>query len=334
MRQPAPMDLTIDAAERDDARGESCAAAEFMPGARSIAILLCTYNGARFLPQQLASFEAQDLTNWRLYVSDDGSTDGTQALLEDFRNKHGAEKVQLREGPRRGFVANFLSLICAPSVDGAFYALSDQDDVWHPNKLARAQAFLAVGPADVPALYGSRARLIGEDGAEIGLSPLFHTPLTFRHALVQNFAMGHTMMFNRAAQRVLARIGADVKPAVHDWWIYLAITALGGTVLYDPEPTVDYRIHGRNLIGTNPDRLRRAKMLLQRFKGWNDANVAALARIEGAMPEENRKVFELFRNSRKLSLVPRVYGLLRAGVHRETVRGNLELALAALIGQI
>ena len=99
----------------------------------SVAILLCTFNGARFLPMQLASFEAQDHQDWRLFVSDDGSEDSTLGLAEAFRKKHGADRVFIRKGPQKGFVANFLSLICDPAVNGDYYAFSDQDDVWLPS---------------------------------------------------------------------------------------------------------------------------------------------------------------------------------------------------------
>ena len=112
----------------------------------SFAILLCTYNGARFLPSQLALFEAQDDPNWRLFVSDDGSQDATLALVEEFRSKHGAEKVFVRQGPQQGFVANFLSLVCDPQVTGAYYAFSDQDDIWLPSKLSRRACLWIMPP--------------------------------------------------------------------------------------------------------------------------------------------------------------------------------------------
>src|SRR6202050_2057051 len=116
----------------------------------SIAILLCTFNGSQFLPAQLASYEAQDFKDWRLVASDDGSGDDTVALLEDFQKKHGADRVEIRRGPRKGFVANFLSLICDPAIKSDYYALSDQDDVWHPGKLSRALQFLNNAPTDGP----------------------------------------------------------------------------------------------------------------------------------------------------------------------------------------
>ena len=308
-----------------------------MPSA-SIAILLCTFNGARFLPLQLASYEAQDFADWRLFVSDDGSQDATLAILDAFRKKHGDEKVQIRHGPRRGFVANFLSLICDPAIAADCFALSDQDDVWLPHKLSHARSIAANAPADVPFVYCSRTRLIDEAGHPNGLSPLFTKPPDFRNALTQSIAGGNTMLLNEKAREILLRAGADVKAASHDWWIYLAVTAVGGTIHYDPKPSLCYRVHPRNVIGSNRSlaaQLLRAKMLAHgRFKSWADMNVSALARIEGLMTDDNKKAFDLFRRSRKLSVAPRIRGLLRSGIHRQTLLGNIGLVAAALVGKI
>src|ERR1700693_1620273 len=103
-----------------------------------IAILLATFCGERFLHLQLASFERQAVRNWRLYASDDGSTDDTLAILRRFQQKLGPEKVDVRTGPGRGYIANFLSLIADESIKADYYALSDQDDLWKPQKLTRA----------------------------------------------------------------------------------------------------------------------------------------------------------------------------------------------------
>jgi len=324
-RQPLTDAICVDRASAAALQGERRGA---------VAILLCTFNGARFLPLQLASFEAQDFSDWRLVVSDDGSNDGTWDLLEDFRSKHGADRVQLRHGPQKGAAANFMSLICDPALDSDFYALSDQDDVWAANKLSRAHAFLTGAAADAPSLYCSRVRMIDENGAEIGLTPIHKHPPHFRNALVQNIAIGNTVAFNQKTRSLLVQAGADSNAAVHDWWIYLVTTAVGGRVIYDPYPSVAYRIHGGNLIGANNSRVRKAQMLLNRFKGWSDLNVRALERIEGVMLPENRATFELFRRSRTLSLAPRLYGLLRCGLYRDAMLDNLGLLAAALTGKI
>ena len=303
-----------------------------------IAILLCTYNGAPFLPLQLKSYEAQDFPDWRLYVSDDGSQDATLQLLAAFQNKHGASRVQIRQGPRRGFVANFLSLICDPAITADYYALSDQDDVWDAHKLSRARQLLDAERHDRPVLYCSRTRLIDEQGVEIGLSTHYRKAPHFRNALAQSLASGNTMVINEDMRRLLMQARADAKVPAHDWWVYLAITAVGGAILYDSVPTVSYRMHSGNVIGSNESGLAkvlRARMLWQgRYKRWAEMNVAALERIENLMTEENRKTFDLFRRARKQSLIPRVCGLMRSGIYRQSLLGDLGLLAAAVTGRI
>ena len=304
----------------------------------SIAILLCTYNGARFLPLQLKSYEAQDFADWRLYVSDDGSQDATLQLLAEFQNKHGASRVQIRQGPRQGFVANFLSLLCDPAIEADYYAPSDQDDVWDAHKLSRAREMLAGAPNDRPVVYCARTRLIDEQGVELGLSTYYRKTPHFRNALAQSLAGGNTMVLNEQMRRLLMQAGPDVKVASHDWWVYLAITAVGGKVLYDSMPTVSYRMHSRNVIGSNESaaaKLLRARMLWQgRYRNWAEMNVAALERIENLMTDENRKTFDLFRRARKQSMVPRVCGLMRSGIYRQSLLGDLGLLAAAVTGRI
>ncbi len=300
----------------------------------SVAILLCTFNGERYLPFQLASFDAQDFPDWRLYASDDGSTDGTLALLAEFQGRHEPGRVQIRRGPGKGSVANFLSLVCDPALQADYYALSDQDDVWAADKLSRARACLMEASENLPAVYCSRVRIIDDAGVMIGLTPLCRKPPTFRNALVQNIAIGNTTVFNERTRNILVQAGPDVHAAVHDWWIYLVATASGGKIFYDSYPSVDYRVHSGNQIGANISRLHRGWMLLNRFKAWNDSNMHALESIHKSMLPENRETFELFRRSRQQKLLPRLYGLFRAGVHRETVLDNFGLILAALVGRI
>jgi glycosyltransferase involved in cell wall biosynthesis len=304
----------------------------------SVAILLCTFNGARFLPLQLASYEAQDFLDWRLFVSDDGSQDDTLALLEDFRKKHGASRVRIGQGPGKGFVANFLSLLCDPAIEADYYALSDQDDVWDADKLTRAHLSLTSASATEPVVYCSRTRLIDESGLAIRLSLHYRKPPHFRNALAQSLASGNTMVLNEPARRLLMRGGADVVVPSHDWWIYLAVSAVDGRMLYDTQPTVSYRIHARNVIGSNSSMLaqvRRAAMVWRgRYSSWAEMNVGALARIEDAMTEQNRKTFDTFRRARRRSLVPRAIGLIHSGVYRQTLLGNVGLAAATLTGKL
>ena len=122
-----------------------------------VTILMATLNGADHLPAQLASLLAQTHADWRLWVSDDGSTDNTPALLRDFARAHPAREICLLRGPGRGAAANFLTMLCHPDLPCGPVALCDQDDVWLKGKLSRALRRMAGGPPDLPVLYAAES---------------------------------------------------------------------------------------------------------------------------------------------------------------------------------
>jgi glycosyltransferase involved in cell wall biosynthesis len=303
-----------------------------------VTILLGTLNGERFLPEQLASLERQTFKNWKLIASDDGSSDGTKSILHAFQKTFEPGKVEIIAGPRRGAPANFLFLASAENLDSDFYAFCDQDDVWEPDKLARAVDLLEKAGSDIPALYGSRTRLIDENGNETGFSPLFRKEPDFECALVQSILGGNTIVFNQRARELVAFCGADVDVPSHDWWLYQVTSACGGEVHYDPYPSVRYRQHAHNVIGSNMGwaaRIHRIHMLRNgRFRYWTDLNVGALARLRPRMTAENRQIFDLFHNARHLPLLERARLFVRTGVRRQTLLGNLGLAAAVVLNKI
>jgi glycosyltransferase involved in cell wall biosynthesis len=305
---------------------------------RSVTILLCTFNGERFLAQQLASLERQTFKNWILIASDDGSSDQTKSILHAFRKSFAPGKVKIIDGPRRGAPANFLFLACGRNLASDYYAFCDQDDVWEADKLARAIDVLEQAGLDVPTLYGSRTSLIDETGKTTGLSPLFPKTPTFRSALVQSIAGGNTMVFNQKARELLAFCGADVTIPSHDWWLYQLTSACGGCVHYDAYPSVRYRQHSQNVIGSNMGfaaRMRRIRMLRQgRLRHWSELNVAALARIRPRMNVESQQIFDLFCKARHRPLLQRAAMFAEAGVYRQTLLGNLGLAAAVVLNKI
>jgi glycosyltransferase involved in cell wall biosynthesis len=305
---------------------------------KKVAILLATFQGHRYLEEQLHSFLDQSHQNWELWVSDDGSSDQTLAILDDFKNKLAKNHMSIQFGPQKGFAANFLSLTCHDDILADYYAYSDQDDVWEKEKLARALSWLESVPDDIPALYCGRTRLVDKHKNVIGLSPLFDKPPNFANALVQNIGGGNTMIFNNVARKLLQATGECIPVITHDWWAYILISGCGGKVFYDSTPMLIYRQHENNLVGMNSswsDRLKRLRMLLQgRFKEWNDANIIALESIEYRLIPENRSILEQFAAARRKSLLPRLIHLKRSGIYRQTLLGNLGLILAAVLGKL
>lgn len=301
-----------------------------------VAVLLCTYNGEAFLQEQLESIVSQRYQHWRLYVSDDGSTDSTLQILRSCQRQLG-DRMSILEGPRRGFARNFFSLLQHHGLAADYYAFCDQDDIWYHDKLERSVKAIESFRGE-PALYCSRTRLIDEQGRCMGHSPLFKRPACFRNALVQSVAGANTMLINKVARELLLQVDSDVRIVAHDWLAYLVVSAAAGQVIYDPVPTLDYRQHAANLIGGNTtlrSRIHRLRFLWDgRFAQWNDANIEALAPFYEKMPSSNKSCFNLFQRARSASIFGRIHHLRQSGVYRQTSLGNLSLLLGNIIGRI
>lgn len=303
-----------------------------------VAILMCTYNGARFLAEQLESILQQDYSDWVLYVSDDGSTDSTLEIIKSFQTRHGQEKVKYLSGPGRGFASNFMSLTAHPDADADFYAWSDQDDIWASDKLSAALAWQNKIPKDVPALYSSRTTLIDESGLRTGLTPQFSGSFGFSNALVENVAAGNTMVFNRAARTLLQSASQHHNIVAHDWWAYLLVTGVGGSFFYDATPHIFYRQHSFNSIGAavgvKAALVRIQKLFQGRLSHWIDQNIALLDTIEPLLTETNQLVLKRFKSARASSLPGRVIGTWQSGVRRQTFMGNVGLLVATIFKRV
>lgn len=249
-----------------------------------VAILMGTYQGERYILEQLESFKAQSYKNWQIYVSDDGSTDETLSKIERFSTENKIN-ISIVSGPKTGFVSNFLSLLSKVDLDDGYYSFSDQDDIWHNDKIERAVNWLASQPSSKPALYCSRTHIVNENGGDLGFSYPFTVEPSFTNSLIQNIGGGNTMVFNQAARDVIVKAGI-VDVITHDWWIYILITGVGGVVHYDAEPSLDYRQHVGNAIGFDSVSKRRlsklSKLLSGESRGWHAANIAALEKIASA----------------------------------------------------
>lgn len=303
-----------------------------------VAILMATMQGQRFLAEQLNSIATQSHPLWVVYASDDGSDDFTHDILQYYQSHWGEQRVVIHEGPAEGSTANFLSLTCRADIDADYFAYADQDDIWESDKLERAVRWLQTVPPEVPALYGSRTQLVDARNQHLGYSLLFEREPSFRNALVQNIAGGNTMVFNRAARRLLREAGENVRAVTHDWWAYMVVTGCGGRVHYDPTPTLRYRQHENNLVGSNQGwaaRMTRLRLLLQgRFRRWNEANIDSLQAIRHLLTEENRALLDAFVALREASPLARVALLQHSGLYRQTVMGNGALFAAALIKRL
>lgn len=227
-----------------------------------IAILLATYNGRRFLPALLESLQGQSLTEWRLFIRDDGSSDDTREYLSGVVARDRRMTLLGDREPRLGTSGNFNALSMAALSAGAEYCFfADQDDVWLPSKLSdsmqRIRGLERQFGRDFPCLVHSDLHVVNEQLTTIHPSHFRYarmspsTAAPFPALLVGNFVTGCTMAVNRAALDVALPIPRSA--VIHDWWI-AQCAAARGIIDTLPQSTILYRQHGRNLFGAKSAR--------------------------------------------------------------------------------
>jgi hypothetical protein len=294
--------------------------------ATGVVILLSTYNGEKFLQAQLNSFLAQTHENWVLHWRDDGSTDGTLAIMRDFTARIGADRCiqSPASGPHLGAARSFLALL-TETLGAEAVAFADQDDVWLPEKLARAVAMLA-GAGEPPALYCARQYLVDEDLGGAHLSILHNHQAGFPACLTQNIANGNTLVMNAAAAALVATAGYP-QGSVHDWWSYIVVAAGGGRVVFDERPQVLYRLHKHNLIGRAQPLHLRALAALRRgpmvYMTMMHRHTDMLEEQAGRMPPQARQDLRLVRAGLQGGLGAKLAALRCPRFRRRTWLENL-----------
>ncbi|MBR2465409.1 MAG: glycosyltransferase [Clostridia bacterium] len=268
---------------------------------KDIQIFLSTYNGEKYLRAQLNSFlTLSNFERIKVLIRDDGSTDGTRAILEEYSERYGFEVIF---GENVGLNASMHELVLASDPACRFFAFSDQDDVWLSNKLYRAAERLApFAESDIPVLYAASSTLVDEQLRKIGHTAIPKRKPSFYNALVENVCVGHTQVCNRAAIELL-KLGHSKDVMVMDYWVYTVVSAFG-RIVYDPVYTTLYRQHGKNVIGYSSSRWSNFKMRLKRLSSrrseLNTKQLAAFLDIYGSsIPDDYRREGERFLNKQK-----------------------------------
>lgn len=206
-----------------------------------VLILLSTYNGEKYLEEQLESFMVQTGVDVNILVRDDGSTDRTREILDRWQQK---EKLTWYKGENIGWAMSFMNLV-QHATEADYYAFSDQDDVWLPEKLNTAVTKLNNTPKG-PALYFSNLDC-WKDGLITGKAKDDDMWFDKYTSLLQCQACGCTMVFNQQLLNLIKRSG-DRKIYAHDFWTF-QVAMFTGSVLYDKNSYILYRQHSLNQVG-------------------------------------------------------------------------------------
>lgn len=213
-----------------------------------ITVLMSTYNGEKYLREQLGSLMDQTDVDVSVLIRDDGSKDATIAIIEEYIKKY--SNISLIKGDNCGVAWSFWKLLqMAP--ENEYYAFCDQDDIWDSDKLKVAIDRLQEYENFRPGLYYSMTRLVEADGKrEIVQKPTeyeMHIP-TFSQLVMENTATGCTMVWNKELNDIAKTV--DVKCLrMHDHFLFLICMYVGGNIYFDTTPHISYRQHESNVIG-------------------------------------------------------------------------------------
>lgn len=297
----------------------------------TVQILMSTYNGERYLREQLDSILNQTYPSIELFIRDDGSLDGTLDILKEYAKTY--ENVQYEEGSNLGPIQSFLELLRNSDDRAKYYAFADQDDVWLPGKIEEAVKLLEKEPSDTPLLYCSDLYITDENLKVIKIDDKAPKP-SFGNALVQNICTGCTAVMNQALRDKINQTRPK-NIVMHDWWFYL-IAALFGKVLYDQTPHMYYRQHGHNEWGAKKSRMDVLKyrlVQLTKKRGYLFRQNEELLKAFPQMEMKKKKMVELVLHSEH-GFMDKVRLIGNRKIYRNGREDDLVYRMAVLMGKL
>lgn len=209
-----------------------------------VQILLSTYNGEKYLKEQIESIIKQEEVEISILIRDDGSTDGTMQILTELAKKY--NNIAFYQGKNLGPARSFMELVKHSEDVVSYYAFADQDDVWKPKKIITAIQKLQ-NQEKVPSLYISAVEIVDENLNTIGIKKVAGNP-TLEGAIIKNFAYGCTQVFNKKMRDSINQYKPNYL-IMHDSWITRICYAIGGKVIIDENSYIQYRQHEGNVVG-------------------------------------------------------------------------------------
>ncbi len=311
----------------------------------TVQILLSTYNGQRFLDDQLKSIISQTIKDRGLLIRDDGSTDQTCDILKCFQQKY--SWIHFYHGSNIGVQKSYLDLIRESDRQADYTVFSDQDDIWLPTKIERALQCLKQleedSPKGIPLLYCSNTTPVDEELRVLHMEIQRVVKKTsFGNALIQNVCTGCTAVANRVLMDLLRDHlpGESEKLIMHDWWIYLTASCFG-KVYYDREAYILYRQHGEN---TSKMKISRNELLLYRFRRLQKPGGAIYRQVEAFKKnfsdelkrQEYCKEYKLLKNllQSERSFLGRLRVMWDRNYFRQKWSDDLIFRMIVLIGKL
>lgn len=308
---------------------------------KKVQVLLSAFNGEQYISEQIQSILNQTHAAVSILIRDDGSTDKTMELLDQWVTTH-PDKIKLIKGTNVGVVSSFFELLRAADVEADYYCFCDQDDVWLDHKVEHAIARLDSSIyTEVPAMVFTSTYLTDDELNRKGAwpKPPAQEP-SFFNALYENIAIGATITMNRSARNLFINSQSvdSQKVLMHDWWFYLLVSAFG-TVIYDNKPSMLYRQHNNNVVGGSNSIVGKLKSKWASFKRHTGKDLlhkqaSEFDRIYGSrLTGEQKEQLDLFLATRT-RFMDRLRYARKSKLYRQSKSESLLFKFFILIGFI
>lgn len=265
---------------------------------QKVQVLLSSYNGEKYIKNQIESILKQEDVEVSLLIRDDGSNDKTLDIIEKMAKEN--KNISYYQGENIGVAKSFMNLV-NKAKESDYYAFADQDDIWMPKKIISAIKKLE-NVKEKPSLYISALEIVDEKLDTIEIKKVSGN-FTFEGEMIKNFAVGCTMVFNKELCNILKKYNPSYI-IMHDSWITRVCYAIGGNVIIDDNTYIKYRQHQNNVMGYKYGGLKKLK---KQFEIAFKDNVSMRANIanelkngyEDLLTEDTKQVVENLIKYRK-----------------------------------
>lgn len=305
----------------------------------TVAVIMASYNGEKYVRQQIESIFASGFGDFEIFIYDDGSKDNTIGIISELEQQHPG-RIHLHQNETNlGVTRNFLQAVARAEAD--YIMLCDQDDVWKPNKiektLNRMKALEKRMGRDLPLAVFTDAVIVDERLSKISDSFFRFNHLNpkktdLAHILMENKLIGCTVMVNAFVGKLLKQYPIPEHARFHDWWIALLASSMGKISFID-EGTLYYRQHGGNLVG-GTGFISYLKNRLANIQRQKDALMSLyrqaedfLAIYDEILPQESKRIIREFASIPQMGFFSKRLTLIRNGYLKSGLIRNLGLML-------
>ena len=300
---------------------------------KKVAVLLSSYNGEKYIKEQIDSIINQTYKNIEIFVRDDGSKDRTVEILKEYETD---KKIKLITGKNLGFVNSFFELLKHPK-DAEYFAFADQDDIWMENKIEKAVEMLGKEENNnIPIMYYSNYDFYDEN-MNFKSNAKDRSKTSFLGCLVECVNSGMATVINKKARDIIIN-KLPQNCCSHDWWIYMIYQGLG-KVIYDEKVMVKHRTHGNNTSECGKSFIG---LQIFRIKSLFKSNFFKKIRYQiqdykeyfyEVLSDENKKIINLFYPS-GLKIGKQIKKLFYPKRFRNLISDEIIIRIMFLIGVI